>query len=129
MPIYEYHCNNCQQKVSVFRRDYSVSANCPSCGSSDITRLVSTFIPRMKESFDDVMGDNKLVDGMMRNDWGAVGEWNKRMIRVFDDRMDREDEVYADYMMKTGSIHPDLAQEINDYSGSPPAPAEEELYE
>ncbi len=87
MPIYEYRCSNCQKKVSVFRRDYNTSANCPSCGSADMTRLVSTFIARCKEKPDDVWQDNRLMEGMMRNDWRAVGEWNKRMCRAMGDEL------------------------------------------
>lgn len=45
MPIYEFVCNACKNPVSVFVRSISseVNAKCESCGSTDLTRQVSTF--------------------------------------------------------------------------------------
>jgi putative FmdB family regulatory protein len=42
MPIYEYRCRECGQLAQIYRR-YSdpVSPNCPSCGSSNLVRLIS----------------------------------------------------------------------------------------
>ena len=45
MPIYEFRCQDCGQTSSVFRRTISsdVETNCPSCGGSNLARLISTF--------------------------------------------------------------------------------------
>ncbi|MBT4511125.1 MAG: zinc ribbon domain-containing protein [Chloroflexi bacterium] len=45
MPIYEYRCENCESKTSVFVRTVSspVDAACSSCGSKEMTRLITSF--------------------------------------------------------------------------------------
>ena len=45
MPIYEFRCNSCQGKSSVFVKSITspIDAACPSCGSRDLVRLVSLF--------------------------------------------------------------------------------------
>jgi putative FmdB family regulatory protein len=84
MPIYEYRCNNCQRKVSVFLRTFSASPKCPSCGSEDLARLISAFA-MIKGSptdiYDDILSDKGLMDGLMRNDPRALAAWNKKMSR------------------------------------------------
>jgi putative FmdB family regulatory protein len=49
MPVYEYRCNVCGRKSSLFYKSYkdydaanaSHSHTCPHCGSHDLTRLIS----------------------------------------------------------------------------------------
>jgi putative FmdB family regulatory protein len=43
MPIYEYRCADCKRRVSVFFRSFSATSDpqCPNCGSTRLTRLVS----------------------------------------------------------------------------------------
>ena len=45
MPIYEFRCNRCQGRTSLFVRTIteSLSPRCPACGSEDMARLVSGF--------------------------------------------------------------------------------------
>lgn len=45
MPIYEYKCNKCGNRFEqiVFPSDDENSFECGSCGSKDISRLVSAF--------------------------------------------------------------------------------------
>jgi len=45
MPIYEFRCNGCQKKVSLFVKSIagSLSPECPHCGSQDLARLISSF--------------------------------------------------------------------------------------
>ncbi len=45
MPIYEFRCNACQRKTSLFVKSIAASPapSCPSCGSSDLVRLISSF--------------------------------------------------------------------------------------
>jgi len=45
MPVYEFRCQSCQRKASFFVRKIggSVEAVCPTCGSSDLIRLFSSF--------------------------------------------------------------------------------------
>ena len=43
MPIYEYHCQDCDKKSSVFFRSFSAvgPARCPHCHGERMDRLVS----------------------------------------------------------------------------------------
>jgi putative FmdB family regulatory protein len=47
MPVYEYRCNSCQRKVSLFYKSYrdfdaaEGTRTCPNCGSMQLTRLIS----------------------------------------------------------------------------------------
>ena len=45
MPIYEFRCNCCQQQTSLFTKRIGepVSPVCPTCGSGELTRLISSF--------------------------------------------------------------------------------------
>jgi len=43
MPIYEYICGTCNKKVTVFLRAATAEPLCPVCGSSSLTRIISSF--------------------------------------------------------------------------------------
>ncbi|REJ70700.1 MAG: zinc ribbon domain-containing protein [Planctomycetota bacterium] len=40
MPLYEYHCDDCQQDIEVLVRG-EAEPKCDDCGSSRLTRLLS----------------------------------------------------------------------------------------
>jgi len=45
MPIYDYECNKCKRRTSIFVRTVSspIDTTCPGCGSHELTRLISKF--------------------------------------------------------------------------------------
>ena len=45
MPIYEYRCSKCRRKTAVFVRGFTVKDPpvCSTCGSTDTSRVFSTF--------------------------------------------------------------------------------------
>lgn len=83
MPVYEYRCNSCRRKVSLFVRGFSQTpeAVCHYCGGKELTRLFSTFarLKTDKDVYDDILGDTQLVNRMMANDPSALVEWSRRM--------------------------------------------------
>ena len=82
MPVYEYLCNSCQRKVSLYQREFSSSAPpCPHCGKAELKRIFSTFSMQKtyKDVYEDILSDRELTRGMMRNDPRALADWNKRM--------------------------------------------------
>ena len=84
MPIYEYRCNNHHRRVSILVRSFSESStSCPSCGSTELNRLFSTFSVRKPDQaiYEDILSDKQLVRGLESNDPRALAEWNKRMSR------------------------------------------------
>ena len=45
MPLYDYHCQQCEIRFSELRRtaEMDFSINCPECGSEETSRLLSRF--------------------------------------------------------------------------------------
>ena len=83
MPFYEYRCDNCNRRVTIFVRNFSESScvACPNCGSTSLNRLFSSFAVRKPRGsdYDDILSDSQLVRGLEYNDPRALAEWNKRM--------------------------------------------------
>ena len=57
MPIYEYHCQDCRRRVSVFFRTFSAAsdevARCPRCNGANLHRLVSRVaVPQIRREPD-----------------------------------------------------------------------------
>jgi putative FmdB family regulatory protein len=52
MPIYEYRCGDCGKKIEILQTmAQGEPANCPSCGGTSLTRVMSVaFTPRSKTS-------------------------------------------------------------------------------
>ncbi|MFC2058710.1 zinc ribbon domain-containing protein [Chloroflexota bacterium] len=91
MPIYEYRCNSCKRRVSVFVRDVSSSftPSCEKCGSQDLVRIYSSFAVRRSQSdksvYEDILSDKKLTNGLMKNDPRALAEWTRKMSKAADE--------------------------------------------
>ena len=86
MPIYEYRCGNCQQKVSIFFRSFSSvdhnSARCPNCGSADLKRLMPRVRVVRGGSVSGESGDNfddSMLDDLNENDPRSMGRMMRRM--------------------------------------------------
>jgi putative FmdB family regulatory protein len=43
MPIYEYHCNQCEQEFEKLVLKTSEKITCPKCNSKKVNRMMSTF--------------------------------------------------------------------------------------
>jgi putative FmdB family regulatory protein len=41
MPLYEYHCRECDQQVEILVRSSTEQPACPDCGSDELDRLIS----------------------------------------------------------------------------------------
>lgn len=79
MPIYEYRCNACGRRVSVFQRSVSaaVQATCDRCGSADLSRLISRFaVMKADSAFAD---DFDRLPDFDEDDPRAVARWARRM--------------------------------------------------
>lgn len=86
MPIYEYRCGGCGQRVSLLVRSASAALSCPQCGSPELSRLFSTFAMRRtdRDIYEDILSDHRLIRAMEANDPRALVEWNRRMSRGMD---------------------------------------------
>ncbi len=58
MPIYDFQCEKCNQRISVFVRTVSspVDATCDYCGANELTRLITRF--GVSKSISDVHAAN-----------------------------------------------------------------------
>jgi putative FmdB family regulatory protein len=80
MPIYEYRCQACGKRSSVFVRSMStaVKAACEHCGSRRMSRLISrVVVPRSKSSLDD-FNESMLAD-VDENDPRSMARFARRM--------------------------------------------------
>ena len=113
MPLYEYWCNQCRKRVTIYLRGFfSASVACPRCGTGDLRRLFSTFSVRKgdKDVYEDILTDSQLTRGMMQNDPRALAEWNKRMSRGMDEKIAPEYEEIVD-RMEAGEWPTDLMRQ------------------
>lgn len=83
MPLYEYWCNQCQRKITLYCPTFSEALPpCPQCSNDTLRRLVSTFSVRSKtykDVYEGILTDSQLTRGMMADDPRALSEWNRRM--------------------------------------------------
>ncbi len=82
MPIYEYHCQDCRRRVSIFVRSISNpgAPTCPRCGGHDLERLMSRF-SRVRSEDDriDALADPSSFGDLDENDPQSVARWAKKM--------------------------------------------------
>jgi len=95
MPIYEYRCQDCKKKVSVFFRTLSAvdhnAARCPQCGGKNLSRLVSRVRAlRSEESRMDSLADDSMLSGLDENDPKSMGRMLRKMARETGEDMPPE---------------------------------------
>ncbi len=108
MPLYEYRCKSCHRKVTILVRSSQSSIACPHCKGTELERLFSSFRIAKTDSavYDDILSDNQLVKGLMRDDPRALADWNKKMTQGTDQEISPEyDEMLE--RMEAGEV-PDL---------------------
>jgi len=91
MPIYEYRCQACAKRSSVFVRSMSVAvkAKCEHCGSARMSRLISrVVVPRSKASLDDF--DESMLADVDENDPRSMARFARRMRDEMGDDMGPE---------------------------------------
>ena len=105
MPIYEYQCQACRQRLSVFRRRIGDDAApvCPHCQGQDVRRLISRFA--VVRSVSDAFDDSDLA-GLDSEDPREMARWARRM----------SEEMGED-------LGPDFDQELNRLEGGDDAEA------
>jgi len=92
VPIYEYRCQDCKRRVSIFWHTFSEASEgtpvCPRCGGADLTRLVSRVrIVRSEDSrLDDMANPSNLPD-FDENDPKSLGRWMRKMKSEFGAEM------------------------------------------
>ncbi|HEX3074661.1 MAG TPA: zinc ribbon domain-containing protein, partial [Ignavibacteriales bacterium] len=65
MPIFEYQCNDCKKTFDVLHKSLSnmEEVKCPSCGSSNYKKLLSTFSASVSNGPSYSFGDHSCESG------------------------------------------------------------------
>jgi len=84
MPIYEYRCGDCRRRVSLFYQTFSAAANaaptCPTCGSANLSRLVSrVFQLKSEDAQLDDLSDPSTFGDVDENDPKSVARWARKL--------------------------------------------------
>ena len=112
MPIYEYRCNRCQRRASIFQRSIkeAAAAACSHCGSTDLTRLISRVaVLHSEEShLEDLASDASLAD-LDESDPRSMARWARRMGREMGEELGPEFDEMVD-RMEAGEMPEDLGE-------------------
>ena len=83
MPLYDYRCNNCNNRVSIRQSDaeYGVKpVTCPVCGSQALTRLIGRVrIAKSEDRRLDDMSDPSFFGDMDENDPKSMARAMRKM--------------------------------------------------
>lgn len=98
MPIYEYRCQDCRRRVSLFFRSFSKIADepaCPRCGGSHLVRMISRVaVLRSEDSRLDDLADPSMLGDLDEDDPKSIARWMRKMSAETGEEMPQEfDEV------------------------------------
>jgi putative FmdB family regulatory protein len=87
MPIYEFSCNACGARVSLFFRSMTSEAKgtCDRCGSPDLTRLISRFAVGRPPVDPTSFNKQEMLDGVDYGDPASMANFFRRMGDTFQD--------------------------------------------
>ncbi len=84
MPIYEYHCDACRKRTTLFVRSISnpEPARCQHCGSERLTRFMSRIAtPKPEEARLESLADPGSFGDLDESDPKSMARWMKKMAR------------------------------------------------
>jgi putative FmdB family regulatory protein len=121
MPIYEYRCNSCRRRVSIFWRTFSDAEKgvpqCPRCQSSDLQRLISRVaVLRSEESRLDSLADPSGLAGLDENDPKSVARWMRQMGKETGEDLGPEFDEVVD-RLESGQSPEDIEGAMPDLAG------------
>ena len=114
MPIYEFRCEDCRKRSSVFTRTVSdeVNATCDHCGSSKTSRLFSRVAVHRGGSGDNGFNESSLAD-VDENDPRSMAKWIRKTHRDMGETMDAETESELE-RMEAGEMPDDFGAESDE---------------
>jgi putative FmdB family regulatory protein len=118
MPIYEYRCNSCRKRTSVFVRSAAaaVAPICEHCGAADMERLFSRVaVLRGGDGLD--VAESSLGD-VDENDPRSVAKWVRKMSREMGEPLDAGMQGELE-RMEAGEMAADDASDDGDDFGDP----------
>ena len=121
MPIYEYRCQDCRRRVSIFWRTFSDAEGetpvCPRCGGTGLTRLMSRVrVLRSGEGRLEDMADPGNFPDFNEDDPKSLGRWMRKMSSEMGEDMGPEfDEVVG--RLESGEHPEEIEKSMPDLMG------------
>lgn len=135
MPIYEYRCEACRARFSVFCKISEIEEHpaCEKCRSKKTSRLVSRFkTVRSEDQILESMADPTQLSGLDENDPRSIARWAKKMAKEMGEDMGDEIEAMAEEEIAKGNLggpggpmgteSQGPAEDLPDLPASPPLP-------
>jgi putative FmdB family regulatory protein len=121
MPIYEYRCQKCRRRVSVFLRSFAeietAKPKCTYCGHDQLRRLVSRVsIVKSEEARLDSMADDPALGDVDENDPRSVARWMKKMSSEVGEEMPSEFNEAID-RMESGQSFEEIEKSMPELGG------------
>jgi len=121
LPIYEYRCNDCRRRVTIFWRSFSeigvTRPSCPRCGSENLTRVVSRVaVVRSEESRLDDLADPSSLAGLDENDPKSMARWMRKMSQEMGEDLGPEFGEVID-RLESGQSPEEIEEAIPDLGG------------
>jgi putative FmdB family regulatory protein len=119
MPVYEFSCNACGARLSLFFRSMNSEATgvCSRCGSSDLNRLFSKFAVLRNPYDPSKLDQRKLIEGLDENDPQSMARFLRRMNDEFQEEPDEQMEDMIGRLESGESVAKMMGIE-DDYSDS-----------
>lgn len=121
MPIYEYRCDDCHRRVSIWWKTFADAARgeatCPRCGGMHLRRVMSRVaMLRSEDSRLDDLADPSGFGDLDENDPRSVGRWMRRMSDELGEPMDDEFREVVD-RLEAGEDPEAIEQSMPDLGG------------
>ncbi|MGA9348415.1 MAG: zinc ribbon domain-containing protein [Anaerolineae bacterium] len=121
MPIYEYRCNDCGRRVTLFWRSFSelgeALPRCSFCGGEDLTRLASRVaVVRSEESRLEDMADPSSLASLDENDPKSMAHWMRKMSQEMGEDLGPEFDEVVD-RLEAGQNPEEIEEAMPDLGG------------
>jgi len=128
MPVYEFSCNACGARVSVFVRSMSADASgtCDRCGSADLRRLVSRFAVLRAPVNPTALNKNELLDGVNYSDPASMAQFFHRMTDAFQDEPNEHMDEIVGRLEHGESVEQALELHTHDHGDTESSPSGDE---
>ncbi len=120
MPIYEYRCQDCRRRISLFFRSFEEIAAepvCPRCGGTRLSRLISRVsVVRSEESHIENMADPSMLSDLDENDPKSIARWMRKMGAESGEEMPTEFGEVVD-RLESGQSPEEIEEALPDLAG------------
>lgn len=121
MPIYEYRCQDCHRRVTLFFRTMTEAQEaiptCPHCGSTHLVRRISRVaMVRSEESRLESMMDTDFLSGLDENDPRSLARFMRKMSDELGEDLGDEFEEVVD-RLEAGESPEEIEKSMPELAG------------